>query len=114
MSKEKKFRLFLKKQFFDLIVLGQKTIEIRLAYPSLSKVKIGSSIVFLCGQESQEVEVLRRAEYSTFEKMLEVEDFKKMNPARNSKEEQLASIRKIYSLEKEKRFGVVIFEIQKK
>jgi ASC-1-like (ASCH) protein len=114
MTKEKKLTLFLKKQFFDLVVLGQKTIEVRLAYPSLSKIKAGVNLVFLCGNESQEVEVLRRAEYSTFEEMLETEDFKKMNPARTSKEEQLGSIRKIYSQEKEKRFGVVIFEIQKK
>ena len=112
MKKKRLFTLFLKKKFFDLVVAGKKTIEVRVGYPNLSGFKAGMKLQFICGKQFHTVTVVRRSEYPTFKEMLDHEDYKKMNPYRRSKEEQLASIMSIYSPEKEKKYGVVIFEIK--
>lgn len=97
------------RKYFDMIKSGVKTVEIRVAYPHLKKIKAGDVFCFnddpLCRRR-----VKRVADYKTFQEMMNAEDPKKINPY-DSAETQLADIRRIYPPNKE-RLGVRAFELE--
>ena len=83
------------KRYFDLIVSGSKTTEIRVSDSSRKKIKTGSLIRFRCQGDDVLTRVTRIARYATFEEMLDHEDLASINPLA-TREEQLANIRQIY------------------
>ncbi|MGW2486896.1 ASCH domain-containing protein [Streptomyces sp. NPDC001606] len=104
--------LNLYRQYFDLVAAGTKTIEVRVKYPHLADLAAGDTIRFRVKgtDESCEVRVLRVSEYSGFEALLDGEGPANVNPTA-TREQQLASIRAIYSAEKEA-LGALAIEIQ--
>ncbi len=98
------------KQYFDMIKDGSKTVEIRVAYPSMKSIAVGTIIRFNddpnCARR-----VKRVANYKSFAEMMSKEDPKTLNPYRTA-DEQLADIRKIFPSDKE-RLGVIAFELEK-
>jgi ASC-1-like (ASCH) protein len=98
------------RRYFDLVAAGRKTIEVRVQYPNLRRLKAGDHIRFVCGRDDVLTRVKRVAKYDSFEKMLDSEGPANVNPD-SPREQQLANIRRIYGPEKEA-LGVLAIEIE--
>lgn len=98
------------KQYFDMIKSGAKTVEIRVAYPSMKSITVGMIILFNNDSKCAR-RVKRVTTYKSFAEMMSNEDPKTLNPYRTA-QEQLADIRKIFSPDKEK-LGIIAFELEK-
>jgi ASC-1-like (ASCH) protein len=98
------------RRYFDLVAAGRKTIEVRVQYPNLRRLKAGDHIRFVCGRDDALTRVKRVAKYDSFEKMLDSEGPANVNPD-SPREQQLANIRRIYGPEKEA-LGVLAIEIE--
>jgi len=98
------------KRYFDLIVTGRKTIEVRVNDSSRKKIRDGSLIRFRCQGDEVLTRVTRVARYASFEEMFDHEAVDSVNPLA-SREEQLANIRQIYPPEREA-LGVVAIGIE--
>lgn len=98
------------KRYFDLIVSGSKTTEIRVNDSSRKKIKTGSLIRFRCQGDDVLTRVTRIARYATFEEMLDHEDLASVNPLA-TRDEQLSNIRQIYPPEREA-LGVIALGIE--
>jgi len=99
--------LWVKKKFFDLIVEGKKTLEVRVLYPSLRSIQKGD-LISLNKKAIIRVKDIRL--YPNFETMLQYEDASKILPGSN-REEVLRCLQSLYSPQKE-RLGVFVFEIE--
>ncbi|WP_206061186.1 ASCH domain-containing protein [Nonomuraea basaltis] len=93
-----------------LVAAGRKTIEVRVPYPNLRKLKAGDHIRFVWGRDDALTRVKRVARYTSFEEMLDAEGATNVNPD-SPREQQLANIRRIYGTEKEA-LGVLAIEIE--
>lgn len=98
------------RRYFDLVANGSKTIEVRVQYPNLRKLTAGDYIRFVCGHDETLTRVGRVSRYDSFEELLDTEGPGKVNPT-SPREQQLASIRRIYGPEKEA-LGVLAIEIE--
>jgi ASC-1-like (ASCH) protein len=98
------------RRYFDLVANGSKTIEVRVQYPNLRRLKAGDYIRFICGRDDALTRVRRVSRYTSFEQLLDTEGLGKVNPA-SPREQQLANIRRIYGPEKEA-LGVLAIEIE--
>ena len=96
-------------RFGVMIESGEKTIEIRVGYSSMKKIKAGDTIRFLVGKRSCDRRVVRVSIYASFDEMMKHEDPHKINPYKSSKD-QLDEIKKIFPPDKE-RLGVLVFEL---
>lgn len=96
---------------FERIKNGTKTVEFRLYDEKRRKVKIGDKIEFLKLPDMQQsiiVEVLDIYQEETFERL-----FNKIYKGDKEKiKERVESIRKYYSIEKEKRYGAIGIKIK--
>jgi ASC-1-like (ASCH) protein len=97
------------REYFDMIKDNSKTIEIRVAYPSMQSITAGTIIRFN-NDPNCERRVKRVVRYKTFREVMEKEDPSKINP-KKSAEQQLADIWRIFSPNKEK-LGVLVFELE--
>jgi ASC-1-like (ASCH) protein len=98
------------KRYFDLIVSGRKTIEIRVNDSSRKKIRDGSLIRFRCQGDEVLTRVTRVTRYATFDEMFDHESVASVNPLA-SRDQQLANIRQIYPPEREA-LGVVAIGIE--
>ena len=99
------------KRYYDLIANGSKTIEVRVAYTSMQRIKPGDHIRFTCRGESTLTRVLRVARYTSFDDMFDHEAADAINPT-VGRDEQLQAIRGIFPPEKEA-LGCLAIEIEK-
>lgn len=99
------------RRYFDLVADGRKTIEVRVRYPNLRTLAPGDHIRFVCGRDECLTRVTRVAVYNSFEQMIDAEGPAKVNPD-SPRDQQLASIRRIYGPEKEA-LGVLAIEIER-
>ncbi|HXL94350.1 MAG TPA: ASCH domain-containing protein [Streptosporangiaceae bacterium] len=88
------------RRYFDMVADGTKTIEVRVQYPNLRRLKAGDYIWFVCGRDDALTRVRRVACCSSFDEMLDTEEPEKVNPA-SPRDQQLANICRIYGPEKE-------------
>jgi ASC-1-like (ASCH) protein len=98
------------RSYFDLIVSGRKTIEIRVNDSSRRKIKVGSLIRFRCQGDEVLTRVTAVNRYASFEEMFDHQDVASVNPTA-TRAEQLANIRQIYPPEREA-LGVVAIGIE--
>ena len=98
------------KQYFDLIKNGSKTIEVRVAYPGMRSIAVGTLIAFNDDPDCT-CRVKRVALYKSFDEVMATEDPTKIHPTLSA-DNQLADIKRIFPPEKEK-LGVIIFELEK-
>ncbi len=98
------------RKYYDMIADGTKTIEVRVGYSSMKRIKPGTLLEFQCQRDACLTRVIAVREYKSFDEMMSVEDHVKINP-HAGKEEQLKEIRKIFQPEKEK-LGVLAIEIE--
>lgn len=99
------------KQYFDLIADGSKTVEVRVAYDSLKRIKAGDLLNFTCRGEECLTRVKRVGRYRTFKEMFGTEDVKAVNPNATAAE-QLRAVQAIFPPHKEA-LGVLTFEIER-
>jgi ASC-1-like (ASCH) protein len=99
------------KRYFDLIASGQKTIEVRVAYPSNKRLAAGQLLKFTCGGETCLTRITQVVPYTSFEEMLDHENVSSVNPTA-TRAEQVASLRLIYPAEKEA-LGVIAIHVDR-
>ncbi|MFF2044415.1 ASCH domain-containing protein [Kitasatospora sp. NPDC058170] len=99
------------KQYFDLIADGSKTVEIRVAYESMKRIRPGDLLNFTCRGEECLTRVTRVAKYQTFKEMFGTEKVEAVNP-HATEAEQLRAIHAIFPPEKEA-LGVLAFEVER-
>lgn len=99
------------KRYYDLIANGSKTIEVRVAYTSMLRIKAGDQIRFTCRDENTLTRVKRVTRYDSFDEMFDHERPAAINPTAD-RTEQLRAIRDIFPPEKEA-LGVLAIEVEK-
>jgi ASC-1-like (ASCH) protein len=94
------------------IAAGDKTIEVRVAYPNNRRLKAGQLLRFLSGDDLECLtRIVRVAEYPTFDVMLDHEDPLAIGyTADTTRPEMLARLREIFPAHKEA-LGVLAIEL---
>lgn len=101
--------LRVRSEFLKFVKKREKTLEVRVLYPSIQKIKEGDHLKMFDYNESVMTEVISRRVYDNLDEMLNVEDAGKIVPGYN-KESLSSLLHKFYPPEKEE-LGVVVFEI---
>jgi len=99
--------MWIKRRFFDLILSGEKTLEVRVLYPNLRSMQKGE-LVNLNNQATIRIRDVRK--YSTFEEMLSKEEASRIVPGSN-REELLSLLKSLYPPHKEQ-LGVLVLEVE--
>lgn len=99
--------MWIKRRFFDLILSGEKTLEVRVLYPNLRSIQKGE-LINLNNQATIRVKDVRK--YPTFEEMLSREEASRIVPGSN-REELLSLLKSLYPLHKEQ-MGVLVLEVE--
>jgi ASC-1-like (ASCH) protein len=106
------YQLNLRKPYLTLIADGIKTVEVRVGYPKIRRIKAGHELTFVSGDDTVVTRVKRVTEYDSFEAMLDHEDAVAIGgDLGESRGELLTVIREIYPPEKEK-LGVLAIQIE--
>jgi ASC-1-like (ASCH) protein/ribosomal protein S18 acetylase RimI-like enzyme len=100
----------LKQKYLDYIRDGKKTLEVRVGYSSVRKLRSGEQLNFLSKDDSLLVFIKSIRTYPSFTKMLEQEDYRKIVPDQGRSGVE-ALLRQIYRPDKE-RLGVYVFEVE--
>jgi len=99
--------LWIKEQYLQHILDGDKTIEVRVAYPNITRLQPGDLI---CLNDRHSAVIRRLARYRSFEELLQSEETAKIAPHLD-KQELLSTLRAIYPPEKEA-LGVVALQLE--
>ena len=108
MSRNHNWRI--KRNYYNLIDKGIKTLEVRVGYSDIKKVQKGDTITFTDYSKTK-FEVVRVTRYDDFPEMLDNEDSTKAIPG-VTKYKALEMYQEIYPEEKEA-LGVYVFELSK-
>lgn len=97
---------------FEAIKNNQKTIETRAATAKFRKIEKGDILLFICGNDKLEKQVLAVSHYKGIDEMTKELGFKEIMPFVNSIEE----MKKVYYSfpnykEKIDKFGLAVFKI---
>ncbi len=103
---EKMKTLWIKNEYLRWILEGRKTIEVRVGYSNILRLKVGDHVML---NARHPFVILRIGRYSSFAELLENENAQAIAPDL-SHDELLGALRKIYPAEKES-LGVVALEI---
>jgi len=98
--------LWIKEEYLRWILDGRKTIEVRVAYSNIARLKVGDHVML---NEQHPFVIRRIARYANFNDLLAHENVEAI-AFDLSREELLAALRKIYPPEKES-LGVVALEL---
>lgn len=98
-----------KKEYFRQLKNGDKSLEIRVGYSQIKKVRQGDVITFE-NYGPNEFDVVRVSIYDSFERMLEVEGVQHVLPGM-TKSGALRTLQGIYSKDREA-LGVYVFELK--
>jgi ASC-1-like (ASCH) protein len=102
----------IKRPYYDAIMAGRKTVEVRVGYDSIRRIKANELIQLSAGNVSGVVRVTAVRRYDHFRDLLNTEGFKTIVPQVKSEEEALRLLQEIYPAEKEA-LGVYAFQIEK-
>lgn len=105
-------KMRIKKPYFDAIMEGRKTLEVRVGYNSIKRLKAGGLLQLETGHTSGVVRIKSIRIYNNFADMLAAEPWRQIVPQARDAEEALHLLRKIYPLRKE-RLGVHVIEIER-
>jgi len=103
--------LRIRDKYLQMIALGKKTLEIRVAYDHLKSIKPGDQLKFFSKSSGVICQVASVRRYATFVDMLEHEDSNLALPDM-APDEALRQLREIYPPDKE-RLGVLVIELSK-
>jgi len=108
---KKEFRIH--KRWFEEILSGAKTIELRPARDSYRMIAVGDMVIFRCNQDDRTVEakITGFREYETLEDVSEYEDVSRIAPGMSS-ENVIFEARKLFRKARESGFMVFEFELK--
>lgn len=105
-------KMRIKKPYFDAIMSGRKTLEVRVGYDSIKRLRAGQLLQLETGHTSGVVRIKSIRIYDNFADMLATESWQQIVPQAESEKKALHLLRKIYPLRKE-RLGVHVIEIER-
>ena len=105
-------KMRIKKPYFDAIMSGRKTLEVRIGYSSIKRLKEGQLLQLENGHASGVVRIKSIRIYDRFADMLAAEPWREIVPQAKNKEEALRLLHKIYPPHKE-RLGVHVIKVEK-
>ena len=105
-------KMRIKKPYYDAIMSGRKTLEVRVGYGSIKRLRTGELLQLETSHESGAVQIKSIRIYDNFAKMLAAEDWQQIVPQAKDRVEALRLLQKIYPPCKEK-LGVYAIEIAK-
>ena len=105
-------KMRIKRLYYDAIMSGLKTLEVRVGYNSIKRLKAGELLQLETGHTSGVVRIKSIRIYRSFADMLAAEPWQQIVPQAESEKEALHLLRKIYPPHKE-RLGVHVIEIEK-
>ena len=101
-----------KRKYFEMIRGGSKTLECRIKYPSLAKIKVGQIVIFFWESQSLKVEMVGIRQYKIFREMLNGEEINRLVPGM-SYNFALKEYKSIYPEWKVAKFGgLIVFEFK--
>jgi ASC-1-like (ASCH) protein len=100
--------LWLREEYLSWIVQGVKTIEVRVGYSNIARLKAGDRLLL---NNRHPYEIRRMVRYASFEELLAHEDPKAIAPDLEPGD-LLAALRSLYPPEKEA-LGVIALEISR-
>lgn len=104
-------QMWIKRPYFQLIKLGKKTLEGRIAYPSMRQIKKGDEVLLRTGGDEIKIRILDVREYRDFQEALRHENIAQLLPDIKP-ENALEVYERIYPAWKVKQYGgVLIFEL---
>ena len=105
-------KMRIKKPYYDAIMSGRKTLEVRVGYGSIKRLRAGELLQLETSHESGAVQIKSIRTYDNFAKMLATEDWRQIVPQAKDRAEALRLLQKIYPPRKEK-LGVYTIEVAK-
>ena len=102
-------------EYFQSIIDGKKTVEVRLNDENRRKIKVGDMIEFIKVPEQDEaltVEVTQLRKYNTFQEMYEDIPFKDFDCEGWTMKEMIDGTYEIYTPEQEKQWGALAITIK--
>ena len=105
-------KMRIKKPYYDAIMSGRKTLEVRVGYGSIKRLRTGELLQLETSHESGVVQIKSIRIYDNFAKMLAAEDWRQIVPQAKDRAEAFQLLQKIYPPRKEK-LGVYAIEIAK-
>jgi ASC-1-like (ASCH) protein len=99
--------LWIKEQYLQHILAGEKTIEVRVAYPNITRLQPGDAVRL---NDRYPATIRRVTRYRSFDELLQSEDTAEIAPQLNV-QELLSALRAIYPAEKEA-LGVVAIQLE--
>lgn len=105
-------KMRIKRPYYDAIMSGKKTLEVRVGYNSIKRLKAGELLQLETGHTSGVVRIKSIRIYRSFADMLAAEPWQQIVPQAESEREALRLLRKIYPGHKEN-LGVHVIEVQK-
>ena len=105
-------KMRIKRLYYDAIMSGKKTLEVRVGYNSIKRLKVGGLLQLETGHTSGVVRIRAIRIYDNFADMLATESWQQIVPQASSDEEALCLLRKIYPPHKEC-LGVHVIEIER-
>lgn len=101
----------IKRPYYDAIMAGQKTLEVRVGYDNIKRYQAGEIIRLETSEAWGTVKIKTVRIYASFEDMLEDLGWQKIAPDAGDTATALRTIREIYPSEKEA-LGVYVFEVE--
>lgn len=109
-------KMRIKRPYFDAIMSGRKTLEVRVGYDSIKRLKAGELLQLETGHASGVVRIKSIRVYDNFADMLAIESWREIVPQVNNEAAALQLLREIlreiYPAHKE-RLGVHVIEVEK-
>ena len=100
----------IKRPYYDAIMAGRKTLEVRVGYKNIKRYQAGEIIRLETSETSGTVQIKAVRTYASFEDMLAAEGWQKIAPDAGDTTTALRLIKEIYPPEKEA-LGVYVFEV---
>jgi ASC-1-like (ASCH) protein/ribosomal protein S18 acetylase RimI-like enzyme len=105
-------KMRIKRPYYDAIMSGKKTLEVRVGYDSIRRLKAGELLQLETSQKSGVVRIKAVRVYRDFADMLATESWQQIVPQVNNRDDALSLLRGIYPPEKES-LGIYVLEINK-
>ena len=96
--------------YFSFLKNGQKTIEGRLGKKKWLQLKKDENLIV---NKSLKLKIISITKYKSFEEMLIFEGIKNAIPDKKNLKDAVNVYRKFYSIEDEKKYGVVAVKVRK-
>ena len=105
-------KMRIKRPYFDAIMAGKKTLEVRVGYDSIKRLEAGELLQLETSHTSGVVRIKAVRVYRDFADMLSTESWKQIVPQVSSESEALRLLKGIYGPDKEE-LGIYVLEVHK-